>query len=204
MPAVTSDLQVLATSVDEPERFAAIFDRHHVAVHNYVRRRLGDELADSLLSEIFTQAFRARTRYTPTADSARPWLFGIASHLIANHRRAERRRLAALKRDSNRREHANGEHADDVVNRATAQALTAQLADGLAALKTRDREVLLLHAWGELSYAEIAEALDVPIGTVRSRLNRARAQMHRRLTQTTADPRRLASTAALLEDQHAH
>jgi RNA polymerase sigma factor (sigma-70 family) len=145
-------------------------------VHGYLRRRLGSEVADDLLAETFAQAFRGRGRYVGRHDTCRAWLLGVTAHLIANHRRAERRRLAALQRECGRRARAADE-LDGVLGRATAGELSEQLAKGLRRLEPRDREVLLLYAWAELSYAEIAEALGIAIGTVRSRLHRAREQL---------------------------
>jgi RNA polymerase sigma factor (sigma-70 family) len=176
MPSPPSDAEIIARSLAEPEAFAAIFDRHNATVHGYLRRRLGSEVADDLLAETFAQAFRGRVRYVAQHDTCRAWLLGVTAHLIANHRRAERRRLAALQRECGRRARAADE-LDGVLGRATAGELSEQLAKGLRRLESRDREVLLLYAWAELSYAEIAEALDIAVGTVRSRLHRAREQL---------------------------
>ncbi|MGY2127808.1 RNA polymerase sigma factor [Blastococcus sp. SYSU DS0617] len=105
----------------------------------------------------------------------RPWLLGIATNVLRGHERSERRRYRALAREAGRPE----EHADDPADagdRLAAQALRGPLAAALAGLKPRDRDALLLLAWGQLGYGEIAAVLDVPVGTVRSRLNRARRQ----------------------------
>ncbi|MGW5472535.1 RNA polymerase sigma factor, partial [Streptomyces chartreusis] len=87
-----SDASVIARSRDEPEAFAALFDRHADAVHRYAARRLGGEVADDLVAETFTTAFQQRHRYDPARGAgadARPWLFGIATNLVGRHRRAE-------------------------------------------------------------------------------------------------------------------
>jgi RNA polymerase sigma-70 factor (ECF subfamily) len=162
----------MAGSVAEPELFAALFDRHAVAVHGYLARRVGD-LADDLLSETFLIAFRRRATYREVHAEVRPWLLGIATNVLHAHHRAERRRYRALARAAGTRENQPddpGESAD----RLTAQALRGPLAEALAGLAARDRDVLLLVAWGGLSYEEVAAVLDVPVGTVRSRLHRAR------------------------------
>jgi RNA polymerase sigma-70 factor (ECF subfamily) len=176
MPREYSDDEVIARSLRDPEAFAAIFDRHHGVVHNYLRRRVGRDLADEWLAETFTEAFRARGRYRPAHDSCRPWLLGIAAHLIANHRRAERRRLAALEREAadSRARLSHRDHLNDHV-------VDAELVRALRSLGLGDREVLLLYAWAGLTYAEIATALSLPVGTVRSRLNRARNHVRARL-----------------------
>jgi RNA polymerase sigma factor (sigma-70 family) len=154
--------------------FAVLFDRHAGAVHRYLGRRVG-ELADDLLSETFLVAFRRRAAYLAVHIEVRPWLFGIATNVLRGHVRAEQRRYRALARAAAEPGTAP-EDPGDAADRLDAEALRGALADALAALKQRDRDVLLLFAWGQLGYEEIAAVLDVPVGTVRSRLNRARRQ----------------------------
>lgn len=165
-----SDAEAIRRAGDHPEAFEQVFERRFGAVHGYLRRRVGTDLADELAAEVFTRAFAHRHRFVASHESALPWLLGIASNLIADQRRAEQRRLAALARAAR----AEG---------AVAQAppgdgpLDGRLADALAALPARDRDALLLLAWGELSYEEVAAALAIPLGTVRSRINRARRRL---------------------------
>jgi RNA polymerase sigma factor (sigma-70 family) len=165
-----SDAEALRRSGDCPERFVVLYERHHAAVHNFLRRRLGVDLADDLAAETFVRAFRARMRFRPQGDSARPWLMGIASNLVREHHRSEQRALSAW-----RREAARASRAVD----AERAAVDPELVESLRRLSRRDREALLLHVWGELSYAEVAEALDIPIGTVRSRVHHARRRLIR-------------------------
>jgi RNA polymerase sigma-70 factor (ECF subfamily) len=164
----------MARSLDDPAAFATLFDRHAPAVHRYLGRRVG-ELADDLLSETFLIAFRRRAAYRPERVEVRPWLIGIATNLVHGSARAERRRYRALARAASEPE-VPGIDPGDSADRLDAQALRGPLAGALAALKARDRDALLLFAWAQLSYEEIAAVLDIPIGTVRSRLNRARRQ----------------------------
>ncbi|MFD6496344.1 RNA polymerase sigma factor [Streptomyces sp. NPDC060188] len=178
-----SDASVIARSRDEPEAFALLFDRYADEVHRYLARRLGGEPADDLMADTFTTAFQQRHRYDParaTGDGARPWLFGIATNLAGRYRRAEARRFKALARVA-----APADHEDPVADRAAAragaQAVGRELAAALAALPARHRDVLLLVAWSGLGYEEVAQALDVPIGTVRSRLHRARGRLRQAL-----------------------
>ena len=178
-----TDTELIAGSTDEPELFAALFDRHATAVHRYLGRRVGD-LADDLLSETFLIAFRRRAAYRAEHVEVRPWLMGIATNVVHGHLRTERRRYRALARASTEPV-SSGASTDEAHDRVAAQALRAPLAAALAALKPRDRDVLLLFAWGQLGYEEIAAALDVPIGTVRSRLNRARRQTRAALGTTS-------------------
>src|SRR5215218_3534334 len=172
-PALPGDTELITASLADPEHFAALFDRHAATVHRYLGRRVG-ELADDLLSETFLIAFRRRGAYRPEHLDVRPWLLGIATNLVHAHARAERRRYRALARAGV--DPAASLASDDVHARVDAAALRGPLAAALAALKERDRDVLLLFAWEQLGYEEIAAALDVPVGTVRSRLNRARRQ----------------------------
>src|SRR4051794_30276916 len=93
-----TDGAAIGASVTEPERFAEIFDRHWDEIYRYINRRLGPDAAEDVGAETFTVAFRNRGRYDPTRDDALPWLYGIATNLIGQHRRVERRRHRALAR----------------------------------------------------------------------------------------------------------
>jgi RNA polymerase sigma factor (sigma-70 family) len=167
-----TDAEVIAQSRREPERFAVIFDRYYPQIHGYAARRLGQGLADDIAAETFLIAFERRERYEVSRSDARPWLDGIVSNLISRHHRAEGRRYRALARVGVT-DVVQG-HADEVVVRLDAQARRAPLAAALARVADRDRDVLLLIAWAELTSQEAGEALGIPAGTVRSRLNRAR------------------------------
>ena len=172
-PVEPTDAELIARSVSEPEHFAVLFDRHAAVVHRYLGRRVG-ELADDLLSETFLIAFRRRASWRAVHVDVRPWLFGIATNVVHGHVRTEQRRYKALARTALERDAEVD--TDEVADRLTAQAQRSTLAAALAALKPADRDVLLLFAWGQLSYEEIAAVLDIPVGTVRSRLHRARRQ----------------------------
>ena len=172
-----TDAQLVARSISDPSAFTAIFDRHHSAIHRYLLRRLPAAVADDVASETFLRAFDARGRFDATrADSARPWLFGIAVNLSRRHRRDERRGLRALSRHGVSRD-GGAADLDAVHGRLDAAACEHVLEAALRGLSERLRQPLLLHVWGELTYAEVAVALDVPIGTVRSRIARARDEL---------------------------
>ncbi|MFD0415162.1 RNA polymerase sigma factor [Streptomyces sp. NPDC127108] len=180
---VESDASVIARSRDEPEAFAVLFDRHADAVHRYAARRLGGEVADDLVAETFTTAFQQRHRYDPARGAgadARPWLFGIATNLVGRHRRAEARRFKAMARVPAPADH-DEPLADRAADRVVARAVGRELAAALASLPARHRDVLLLVAWGDLSYGEAAQALGIPVGTVRSRMHRARSKLREAL-----------------------
>ncbi|WP_101787066.1 RNA polymerase sigma factor [Nonomuraea indica] len=169
------DSAVIETSLREPERFAELFDRHAAMLHRYVVRRLGPDQAEDVVAETFTRAFEKRHKYAFHRPDALPWLFGIATNIIGTHRRAEVRGYRALARTG---EDAVAVAFDErVVARVSASATRERLAAALAKLGRGERDVLLLIAWGDLSYEETAQALDVPIGTVRSRLSRARRKI---------------------------
>jgi RNA polymerase sigma factor (sigma-70 family) len=181
-----SDGDVIARSAADPEAFVTLFERHFREIHRYLARRVGAEPADDLAAEVFAQAFRVRARYRAETADARPWLYGIAANLLFKHRRGEARRLRALARS---RPAADELDLDGAHARADAAALGPRVAAALRGMEPRDREVLLLFAWAELTYTEIATALAIPTGTVRSRLNRARARMRRELGDDAIDLR---------------
>jgi RNA polymerase sigma factor (sigma-70 family) len=173
------DKELITASRADPAAFAVIFDRHHGQLYRYLRRRVGAALAADLAAETFVIAFARRGGYRPQTQDARPWLYGIAHNLIRNHLRAERRQLAAYAR------HGADPLADPSAQaafsmadaRADSAAVSAELARILARMPSRDRHVLLLFAWADMSYAEIAQAMNIPVGTVRSRLSRARREL---------------------------
>jgi RNA polymerase sigma factor (sigma-70 family) len=175
MTGPETDAAILAASRGEPSRFAEIFDRHFDAIYSYLRRRLGGQLAEDLTADVFEHAFRARARYDSSSESAKPWLYGIAANLMRHHRRQERRRLRAYARSST--DAVVQDETDAAASRMDAEASAPHVALALAGLQARDRETLLLFIWGELSYSEIAEALGLPVGTVRSRLYRGRTRV---------------------------
>jgi len=177
--APASDYELIRESIAVPAVFAAVFDRHSRSVYRYVRRRVGDELASDVTAEVFTRAFRDRASFDGRAWSALPWLLGVSTNVIRMHRRAEERRLRAYARAAERE--PGGELTAEIDARVDAQALRAGLSDALAALPSRQRDVLLLSAWAELSPSEIALALVLAPGTVRSDLHRARRFVAARL-----------------------
>jgi RNA polymerase sigma-70 factor (ECF subfamily) len=134
---------------------------------------VGAQAAEGLLGDLFRIAFERRKTFDAARASALPWLYGIGSNLLLKHRRAEARRLRASARMA-------AAHAADRRTSAAAfdaRVLFPRVADAIDSLPDSEREALLLFAWEELPYESVAEALDLPIGTVRSRLNRARARL---------------------------
>lgn len=190
------DATVIAASLDDPDRFAQVYEKHAGKLYGYAYRRVGREIAEDVVADAFVAAFRARHTYDPGYPNAFPWLLAIVHRELARHHRAENARYRAylrVKPDS-------GEEAfaDRVAASASAQAWRRPLAAALARLGRKERDVLLLVAWGDLSYEEVARALDIPVGTVRSRLNRARRRMRDTLD---ADPDRSGSAGNGIEDR---
>jgi RNA polymerase sigma factor (sigma-70 family) len=168
-----SDAEVIGRSLGEPEAFGLIYDRHGATLLRFLGRRAGAGVAEGLLGELFRVAFERRKTFDASRASALPWLYGIGSNLLLKHRRGEARRLRA-----NARMAAGLEAAERPASAALdARVLLPRVADAIEALPDDEREALLLFAWEELSYQSVAEALELPIGTVRSRLNRARAHL---------------------------
>jgi RNA polymerase sigma-70 factor (ECF subfamily) len=184
--AQKTDAEVILGSLERPEEFRSLFVRYFSPIYRYLSRRVEPATAEDIAAEVFVQAFRHRRVYDPRYPSARPWLFGIASNELRRQRRDEQRRLKAYVRA-----YAGecDEEEDGAVSRGDARALWPSVALALASLGAKDRDVLLLFAWAELSYDEIALALDIPVGTVRSRLSRARQRVRTALGGTSeADP----------------
>jgi RNA polymerase sigma factor (sigma-70 family) len=171
-----SDAAVIAASIDAPARFGTIFDRHATVLHRYLVRRLGPDDAESMVGEVFRVAFERRDTYDPERPVARPWLYGIATNLLAKHWRREERRLRATARLAAARL-APVDMAERLAGALDASALWPLVANAVAALPPPERDALILHVWEDLGYQEIADALGIPIGTVRSRLNRARRRL---------------------------
>jgi RNA polymerase sigma factor (sigma-70 family) len=171
-----SDSDVIVASIEDPERFTSIYERHHDMVFRFVARRVGTERAADLTAEVFLRAFRLRARFDPARTSARPWLYGIATNVIGDDLRKRRRQqrnylvFAGLTV-------AHDNPYDRSDDRLAAAAVGDDLNRALGALRSVDRNVLLLYALEDLTYQETAEALGIPVGTVRSRLARARRRI---------------------------
>lgn len=163
-------------SAGDGEAFAVLYDRHKDAVRAYCARRTGSlDAADDLVSVVFLEAWRRRSDVELIDGAALPWLYGVAHRTLQRrwrttltHRRALQRLPTVL---------TTPDHADDVAARVDDQRHLAQLQETFAGLSEADRDVLTLCVWQGLDYASAAVALGVPIGTVRSRLARARARL---------------------------
>jgi len=167
------DAEIVAASLRDPDAFAQLFERHWCELHRFCVSRTG-AAGEDIAAEVFRIAFDRRDRYDRRYPDARPWLFGIASNLVRAHFRSVQRddvkhsRSAALE---------SGRPDDGRIGALEGRLLGPRLTQALGDLPTVDRDALLLLAWAELGYEEIARALEVPIGTVRSRIHRARRRV---------------------------
>ncbi|MDX6481189.1 MAG: hypothetical protein QOG85_1699 [Gaiellaceae bacterium] len=160
-----------------PPSFDATFAAEFPPLHRYLARRVGASAADDLAAETFVVAFRNWGKLDPER-AVRPWLYGIAANVMRHHWRKERRMLRAYARTGVDPVFAED---DDAAERADASGRRRELADMLATLSRDEREILLLHAWAGLTDTEIAEALSLPIGTMKSRFSRTREKLRNQL-----------------------
>jgi RNA polymerase sigma-70 factor (ECF subfamily) len=159
-----------------------LFERHAKAIYNYCFRRVGDwAIAEDIVSVVFLEAWRRR-KTLRDPDKALPWLYGIATNVVRNRRRAQRRYAAALRRVPAAQ--PEPDFAADTLARLDDERLVQGALEDLAALPAAELDVFVLCAWLEVGYEDAAAALSIPIGTVRSRLSRAR----RRLRELEAPP----------------
>jgi len=175
------DATVIRQSMADPERFAVLVHRHAAAITRYVTRRLGTDAAEDVAAETFLAAFRQRASYTGDGRDCLPWLYGIATRLCHRYWRTETRQFRLLARTG--ADPVTEPFTDQVDARVTANAVKARLAEALSRLPKAQRDALLLQAWADLTYDQIAKATSVQIGTVQSRISRAR----RRLREQLAD-----------------
>jgi RNA polymerase sigma-70 factor (ECF subfamily) len=171
----------VAASAGDPEKFAALFERHAHAVHAFLARRSPAHVADDLLGDVFSTAFEIRSRYDPVVDDARPWLFGIARNLLQARLRSDRRLLAAAARLPVDRPHDDWAQVDE---RLDVDASAKRVRRALEKLPESEREVLELVAWEGLSPTQAAATLGIPAPTARTRLHRARTTLRAYLSLT--------------------
>lgn len=171
------DVAMIVASVDEPQLFGRVFDRHAPIVHRYLTSRVGTDAADDLVSEVFLTAFRSRAGYDPRYVDALPWLLGIAANFVRHHRRSEGRRWALFKRLTLEPLDQNNQRLDEIGRNLIVRSESEQMALALARLDERYRSVLILHAAFDLTYDEVAKTLELRVGTVRSRISRGRTKL---------------------------
>ncbi len=162
----------------DADAFGELYERHARSVQSFCLWRTADlQLAEDATATVFLEAWRQRERLSPATDSAVPLLLGIATNVVRQQWRARRRHRDALDRLRGAATSAPLDLEVDAIARLDAVTQLREAGAEIRALPRRERDVLGLVAWGELSYEETAAALGVPIGTVRSRLARARARL---------------------------
>jgi RNA polymerase sigma-70 factor (ECF subfamily) len=160
----------------EPSAFGQLFDRHANAVFAFCLRRTGDRAsAEDLMSTTFLHAWRRRAEMEPTAGGPVPWLYGIAANLVRRHLRGVGRRQAAIARMPALQDEPDP--SDVIADRLDDARRVQRALDALQSMPDDDQELFVLCVWQELSYEQAAAALGIPVGTVRSRLSRARTRL---------------------------
>src|SRR5215469_3436876 len=171
----------------DPDAFGVLFDNHSRAVYNLAFRLTGNWAeAEEVVSLTFLEAWRLRARVEPDGESLRPWLMGITVNVVRNFSRAARRHRAAMARLPEPA--AAPDFADELAERIDDTERLHALRAAFGRLRPAEQEVIALCAWAELDYAAAAEALGVPIGTVRSRLHRARGKLRRLAIEPQCGP----------------
>lgn len=181
------DSDIIRRSIETPEAFAELFRRHARVIGAFAARRVGSDAAEDILSETFLIAFRRRGDFDHSWESAKPWLFGIATRLIGRHRSKEAAQWRAFSAAANGIETSTDGAIEAAGSRTDAAVALRALAPKIAGLAARDRDTLLLYAWADLTYEQIAVAQGIPAGTVRSRLNRVRRKLDPSRTDSAQD-----------------
>jgi RNA polymerase sigma-70 factor (ECF subfamily) len=170
------ELWSLAADDHDGEAFGVIFDRHSSAVYAHCFRRTASWfMAEDLTSVVFTEAWRKRKDVRLSGESVLPWLLAVANNATRNAERSLRRHRRLLARLPS--PEPVPDIAEDAARRADSERAMRTLRAALQDLAAPERAVLELCDWAGLSYAQAADALGVPVGTVRSRLSRARKHL---------------------------
>ncbi|WP_380169399.1 RNA polymerase sigma factor [Jannaschia sp. R86511] len=209
----TSDRELWRrAAAGDADAFARIYDRHLEPVRAFCARRSGSlDAADDLVSVVFLEAWRRRADVELVHDSALPWLYGVAARTVQRRTRTalrHRRLLTRLRHDAAGPPRASpdgpaarlvqADHADVVAARVDDERHLAQVRAALSRLGRLDQEVLLLCLWQGLDHAAAAVALQVPVGTVKSRLSRARARLQRAAADEAGHPARTGAAPSAL------
>ncbi len=170
-----TDARHIELSLTSPHAFTALFERHAGSVHRYLVKRVGAQNAEDLLGETFVTAFRSRGAYDLRRSDARPWLFGIATnhsrHFWRTESRRQSRSLARLG------DATVSDYSDEATSRVLLASQEGVVAQALGKLDDAHLDVLLLIAGPGFTYEEVSVALGIPVGTVRSRMSRARQRL---------------------------
>jgi RNA polymerase sigma-70 factor (ECF subfamily) len=160
----------------DPDAFGILFSSHAREVYNLAYRLRGSwPDAEEIVSLTFLEAWRLRERVDPDGESLRPWLAGIAVNVTRNFSRTSRRHAAAMARLQALE--TVPDFADELADRIDDAARLAVARAAFGRLRISEQDVVALCIWSGLDYAAAAEALGIPVGTVRSRLSRARRKL---------------------------
>ena len=158
---------------EDPDAFGALFEEHAPDIYTFCFRRTADGRAsEDLAQAVFLEAWRKRKETDLAPEEVRPWLFGVALNVLRNHRRSLGRHRTALARLP--RPRPDSDLGEDLVERLADEQRAREALDCFRALRRDEQDVVALCAWAELTYDQAAKVLGVPVGTVRSRLARAR------------------------------
>jgi len=169
-------------------------------VYNHCFRHSAEwSVAEDLTSVVFLEAWRRRRDWQLSGDSILPWLLGIANNCLRNAERSRRRYRRLLAKLPKVMDHppADMEIEERIEDE---QAMRHILAD-LQQLRREEQEVIALCDWDGLSAAEASVALGVPVGTVKSRLSRARAQLREAQRVDLDVPERTPTNATEVTDE---
>lgn len=170
------------TLAGDADAFGVLYERHHQVVYNFCFRRTGSwSQAEDLTAATFLEAWRTRRPLEIGASGVVPWLIGIATNLTSSQRRAAARRVRLLEQVAEAGIPVADDFADDVAGRVDDERRMREVLTHLRQLPQRDQDVIAACAFAGLDYQGAADALDVPVGTVRSRLSRARSRLAARM-----------------------
>ncbi len=160
------------------DALATLFEQYADRLYHHCFRRLGSYSdAEDAVSTVFLTVWRKRERVELHEGSAAPWLYGMATNVCRNVDRGRRRHLRVVGRVGSLETGTEPDPADRVTDAVADEQRMQELLDQIRTLSKGEQDVLALVVWSGLSYADAAAALDIPIGTVRSRLARARARL---------------------------
>lgn len=179
-----SDAQIIDRSLTDPQSFEAIFDRHFESVHRFAVGRVGLQDSADVVAETFARAFDRRQRFRRDRPSALPWLFGIAANVARERTRKTDRAHWATWRVALRSDVIAEPFESALADRIDAERLRPDLITALRRLSDDEYALLMLSTESDLTYDQMADTLGIPVGTVRSRLSRAR----RRLRASLSNP----------------
>ena len=180
-----TDAEVISASLRSPAAFAALYQRHYGAVHRLLVAKASSEDAADLASEVFVRAFAGRHRYNSEISSARPWLYAIAANLARQRARSLRYHAQKLSRIRAMGDQTPSDPSEMVVDRAHASAQWPVLARALTELDECEAAVVGLCLIAGMSQPDAANALGIPVGTVKSRLSRARRRLRQSLHRSS-------------------